>query len=96
MSRYRLPAGVRFQRWRGEEDWVLYHSGTGETMRLSEAAVAVLDILAQAPDQDRRALGAALNALMDAPLTEVELDAALEGLLRELLNHECIESPACA
>ncbi len=92
---FRIPPGVEFQRWQGGEEWVLYHSGTGETMRLSDAAVAVLDLIVEAHRLDRRVLANGLNTLMDVPLPDAEIDAALEQLLRELLSHECLERVAC-
>lgn len=92
---FRLPPGVEFQRWQGEAEWVVYHAGTGETMRLSDAAVAVLDLLAPVEGMGRDALEAGLNAMMDAPLPEAEMQAALGELLRILLSHECVERVPC-
>jgi PqqD family protein of HPr-rel-A system len=93
---YRIPPGVEFQRWQGAEEWVLYHSGTGETMRLSDAALAILDLLSQTGPMDQAALAEALNAMMDAPLSPDEIGGALGELLRMLLSHECVEQTACS
>lgn len=93
---HRIPPGVEFQRWHGGDEWVLYHSGTGETLRLSEAAVAVIDLLEQAGPMERDALADALNALMDTPLPPAEISVALGDLLRILISHECVEPVACA
>jgi PqqD family protein of HPr-rel-A system len=86
---------VEFQRWQGGDEWVIYHAGTGETLRLSAAALAVIDLLSQQGCMDQSALAAALNAMMDAPLSPEEMDAALSELLRVLLSHECVEQTAC-
>ena len=91
----RIPPGVQFERWQGETEWVLYHSGTGATVRLSDAAVAVLDLLEHAGVMDEASLVRGLNALMDNPLPEAEMGAALAGLLSDLLSHECIERVPC-
>lgn len=97
---YRIPPGVQFQRWReggpaGTGEWVVYHSGTGETLRLSEAALALLDSLMDGHPSDRARLTATLQALLDEPMPADELAAALDGLLRALLRHECIEELPC-
>ncbi len=92
---FRIPHGVEFQRWQGEDEWVIYHSGTGETMRLSEAAIAVLELLGESDGLDESALETALSAMMDAPLPTHEIHAALHELLRVLLSHECIEQAPC-
>ena len=91
----RLPLGVEFQRWQGGNEWVLYHSGTGETIRLSDAALAVLDLLAESGGLNQSAIEQALNAMMDDPLAEQEMHAAVKELLRVLLKHECIEQVPC-
>jgi len=95
-ARYRIPPSVEFQRWHGGEEWVLYHSGTGETMRLSNAALAILDLLLQTGTMDQAALAAALNAMMETPLSPEEISGALAEMLRVLLNHECVEQVACS
>lgn len=97
---YRIPPGVQFQRWRdggpdGTGEWVVYHSGTGETLRLSEAALALLESLADGGSLDREGLTSILANLLDGPLPPEELTAALDGLLRALLRHECIEALPC-
>jgi PqqD family protein of HPr-rel-A system len=92
---FRIPPSVSFQRWQGNDEWVLYHSGTGETMRLSDAAVAVLELLEEATSLDSTALASALNAMVDTPLSEKEIGAALHDLLGQLLRHECIERVTC-
>jgi len=86
---------VEFQRWCGGEDWVLYHSGTGETLRVSEAALAVLDLLSAAGTLPQDALAETLNRQMDTPLSDVEIQAALAEILRVLQRHECVEQVAC-
>lgn len=93
---YRIPPGVEFQRWQGGEEWVIYHSGTGETLRLSDAALAVIDLLSQTGPMDQSSLAEALNGMMDAPLPQEEINGALAELLRVLLGHECVEQTACA
>lgn len=92
----RIPPGVQFERWQGETEWVVYHTGTGATVRLSDAAVAVLDVLEETGQLDEARLARKLNQLMDSPLPEDEMRAALAGLLRDLLGHECIERVPCA
>lgn len=97
---YRIPPGVEFQRWceggpAGAGEWVIYHAGTGETLRLSEAAMALLDGLMAEP-RDRIGLKTWLMDLVDGPVPAEELDATLDGLLRDLLRHECIEPAPCA
>lgn len=91
----RIPPDVEFERWEGGGEWVLYHSGTGETIRLSDAALALLDLLVESGPLDRPAMARALNAMMDAPLADAEMVTALEGLLGELLAHECVEPVSC-
>lgn len=93
---YRIPPGVEFQRWHGGDEWVLYHSGTGETLRLSEAAMAVIDLLEQVSSMEQGALADALNALMDDPMPVAEISIALGELLRILISHECVEPATCA
>ena len=56
---YRIPDGVEFPRWDGGDEWVVYHSGTGETLRLSDAAVAILDLLQQTALPGHRSLARA-------------------------------------
>jgi hypothetical protein len=92
----RIPPGVQFERWQGETEWVLYHSGTGATVRLSDAAVAVLDLLEAGGALDEASLARRLNQLMDSPLTEDKMAAALVPLVRDLLGHECVERVPCA
>ena len=92
---FRIPPDVEFQRWQGEDEWVAYHSGTGETLRLSDAAIAVLDLLGQSDQLDKPAMERSLNALMDTPLPFEEMQNALNELLRVLLAHECIEPMPC-
>lgn len=93
---FRIPAGVDFLRWAGEEDWVLYHTGTGETLRLSDLALAILDLLGHRAALDRDELACGLAALFDEPLEDAELQAGLEEHMRLLLAHECIEPVSCA
>lgn len=93
-TRYRLPAGVSFQRWHegpAAEEWVVYHDGTGQTLRLSETALAILDALRAAGPLDRAAIAAALAGQLDVPADDDALQAALDGLIDGLLKHECIE-----
>jgi PqqD family protein of HPr-rel-A system len=92
---FRLPPDVDFHRWQGGDEWVIYHSGTGETLRLSDAALAVLDLLAESDPLEQAAIEQRLNTMMDVPLSEQELHAAVNGLLRILHNHECIERVPC-
>ena len=92
---FRLPPDVEFQRWEGGDEWVIYHSGTGETIRLSDAALAILDLLAEPGHLDQTAIERALHAMMDDPLDEQEMHAAVTELLRVLLKHECIEQVSC-
>lgn len=92
---FRIPPGVEFQRWQGDGEWVIYHAGTGETMRLSEAALAVLDLLAESDRLEKSAIEQALNTMMDTPIPATEMQAAASELLRVLLNHECIELVSC-
>ena len=92
---FRLPPDVEFQRWQGGDEWVLYHSGTGETIRLSDAGLAILDLLAEPDHLDQTAIERALHSMMDEPLNEQEMHAAVTELLRVLLKHECIEQVSC-
>lgn len=91
---YRLPPGVGFQRWHegpAAEEWVIYHEGTGQTLRLSEAALAILDILGRSGPLDPAGITAALAEQLDTPADDDELQAALSGLIDGLLKHELIE-----
>lgn len=90
-----IPPGADFQRWQGDGEWVIYHAGTGETMRLSEAAIAVLDLLAESDRLDKSAIEQALHAMMEAPIPAQEMQASVNELLRVLLNYECIELVSC-
>jgi hypothetical protein len=97
---YRIPPGVEFLRWReggpaGTGEWVVYHSGTGETLRLSEPALTLLDTLLDGRPRDGAQLATTLTDLIDGPVPAEELAAALDGLLRALLRHECIEALPC-
>ena len=92
---FRLPPGVDFQRWQGDDEWVIYHSGTGETIRLSDAALAILDLLAEPGHLDQTAIERALHSMMDDPPDEQEMHAAVTEVLRVLLKHECIEQVSC-
>jgi hypothetical protein len=92
---FRLPPDVDFQRWQGGDEWVIYHSGTGETIRVSDAALALLDLLATSGQQDQCAIERTLHVMIDAPISDQEMHAAVSELLRVLLNHECIEQVSC-
>ncbi len=92
---YRVPEGVEFQRWHSGGEWVVYHSGTGETLRLSEAALALLDTLLASGSLDRERLASALGGMLDAVAEPEELATATDALLRGLLDHECIEPVPC-
>ena len=92
---FRIPPGVEFQRWDSGEEWVVYHSGTGETLRLSDAAMAVIDLLSESSSLEKGTIGQSLNAQMESPLDEAELAAAVNEVLRVLLGHECIEPVSC-
>ncbi len=91
---YRLPPGVAFPRWRegpAAEEWVVYHEGTGQTLRLSAAACVLLDALARGP-LDRGRLSEALASAFADPPGPAELESALDGLLEGLVRHELIET----
>jgi PqqD family protein of HPr-rel-A system len=92
---YGIPPGVEFLRWSGGEDWVIYHTGTGETLRVSDLALAILDHLADRV-LDREALLSALADLFDESPEPAELAAGVDDHLRLLLAHECIEVRPCA
>lgn len=95
-SCYRIPAGVEFLRWNGGEEWVVYHPGTGETLRLSEGAVLILDLLKEAKSPlAADALTHALAGMMDDPPAAEVLAEATGKLVAMLLRHECIERAAC-
>lgn len=94
-SCYRIPTGVVFRRWAAEGEFVVYHSGTGETLRLSEGAVAILDLLERTAPMDAEAISRAVGDMMDDPPTPEALGDAVETLLSVLLRHECIERVAC-
>jgi hypothetical protein len=93
---YRIPEGVEFLRWHGGEEWVVYHSGTGETLRLSDGAVAIIDLLAI-----RRAPLAQIDivrelaAMMEEPAEESTMIPAVSELLRLLITHECVDPVPC-
>lgn len=92
-SHYRLPPGVEMPRWRegpAAEEWVVYHEGTGQTLRLSAAACVLLDALARGPLDRGRLYEALASALADPP-GRVELESALDGLIEGLVKHELIE-----
>jgi hypothetical protein len=93
---YRIPEGVEFLRWKGGEEWVVYHSGTGETLRLSDGAVAIIDLLAtrQAP-LSRIDIVRELVAMMDEPAEESTVIPAVSELLRVLISHECVDGVPC-
>ncbi len=98
-TRYRIPLGAGFQRWRegpAASEWVVYHDGTGQTLRLSEAALAILDALMAAGPLDPAGIATALADQLDAPADDAELQAALSGLIDGLLRHELIEPCAWA
>lgn len=92
---YRIPSGVVFQRWMGDGEFVVYHSGTGETLRLSEGAVAILDLLDRISSMSANTIADALRDMIDDPPAADALRASLETLLAMLLRHECIERVAC-
>lgn len=92
---FRIPPSIEFQRWQGDGEWVIYHAGTGDTIRLSEAALFILDLLVESGRLDQSVIEHALSAMMDVPLTGNEMQAAVQELLRVLLNHECIEKVSC-
>lgn len=96
INTWRIPVGVNFPRWReggpeGRGEWVVYHTGTGETLRLSEAAMAVLETLLERGPCDQTQLLHCLQQRLAEPLAEAELTRALEALLAVLLRHACIE-----
>ena len=92
---YCIPRDVVFQRWTGGDEFVLYHPGTGETLRLSDPAVAILDLLEQTSPMNAEALTCALADMMDDPPAPEVLADAVDSLLGVLLRHECIERVAC-
>ena len=92
---FRIPPCVEFQRWDSGEEWVVYHSGTGETLRLSDAAMAVIDLLSESSPLEKGTIAHSLNAQMESPLEEAELATAVNEVLRVLLGHECIEPASC-
>jgi PqqD family protein of HPr-rel-A system len=93
---YAIPPGVEYLRWPGDSDWVIYHTGTGETLRVSDLALAILDAVARRPALNREGLITALTTLFDEPPEAGELRASLDEHLRLLLSHECIEVRPCA
>ncbi|MBK6277801.1 MAG: hypothetical protein IPF57_06510 [Gammaproteobacteria bacterium] len=92
---YRIPDGVEFQRWDGGEEWVVYHSGTGETLRLSDGALAILDLLAEKGCLDSESLTRALAGMVDDSSSMEDLGPATTELTRVLLQYECIETAPC-
>ncbi len=74
---------------------MVYHSGTGETLRLSDAAVAILDLLEQTGPMGAEALTLSLAEMMDDPPALQILSESADKLLGVLLRHECIERAAC-
>jgi PqqD family protein of HPr-rel-A system len=93
---YRIPDGVEFLRWDGGDEWVVYHSGTGETLRLSDGALAILDVLAEKGPLDSESLTKALAEMVDDCSAMKSLGEAVSELRRVLLQHECIEEAPCA
>lgn len=92
---FRLPRSVEFQRWDGGDEWVVYHSGTGETLRLSDAAMAVIDLLSESGPLDTGSIAKRLSAQIESPMENPALARAVNDLLRVLLTHECIEPASC-
>ncbi|MCS6785510.1 MAG: HprK-related kinase A [Thiobacillaceae bacterium] len=93
MDVYRLPPGLRLPRWRAGTqagEWVVWHEGTGETLRLSAAAVQLLDRLAAGPCRRPQLRAALRDALNDPPADEL-LDLALDEFIEPLVKHELIE-----
>jgi PqqD family protein of HPr-rel-A system len=93
---FRIPPDVEFQRWQGDDDWVIYHTGTGETLRVSEMSLAILDVIAQHASLDAAGLLKALTTLFDEPPDAGELRAGMDEHMRLLLSHECVERCPCA
>lgn len=93
---YQLPRGVDLQRWFGGDEFVVYHSGTGETLRLSKAAAVILDILAESGPVDVGTLAHALLDRLDEPTRPDDLRPTLEKLLSVLVRHDCAERVACS
>jgi hypothetical protein len=93
---YRVPEGVEFLRWNGGEEWVVYHSGTGETLRLSEGALAIIDLLARRQDPVSQIdIMRELAAMMDEQAEESAMVLAVSELLRVLIGHECVDPVLC-
>ncbi len=92
---YVIPSGVEFLRWSGDGDWVIYHTGTGETLRVSDLALAILDHIERQPAVGRDRLMRALAALFDEVPEPGELAARVDECVRLLLSHECIERCPC-
>lgn len=93
---YRIPDHVEFLRWDGGDEWVVYHSGTGETLRLSDGAVAILDLLQHSGPLGPTALAQALTGMMEVAPAVENVAEATAALVRALMQHECIEQVPCA
>lgn len=92
---YRIPDGVEFLHWDGGDEWVVYHSGTGETLRLSDGAVTILELLKNSRVLSRATLAQAIFEIMVEPAAIETVAEATDNLVNVLLQHECIEPVPC-
>lgn len=86
-THWRVPAGTKliWRRWPGEDEYVFYHSATGDTHRLSELAGLVLEeILAGRGDR-----GALIQWLREQG--DSTPDATLDHVFAGLAQLEFIE-----
>ena len=92
---YRIPEGVSFERWNGGGEWVVFHTGTGETLRLSDAAVVVLETLMRLGPQTADTLAQELAGSLVEDPGDAAVMAATSEILRALAAQECIDEVRC-
>lgn len=81
------PASVTWRRW--EDDWIIYHSVSGDTIQLDPIAAVTLMCL-EAEPFDLAALTAQVAVELDLPVGET-LSTKLAGVLDELARLGLIE-----
>lgn len=80
-THWRVPASAKltWRRWPGEDEYVFYHGGTGDTHRLSELAGVIMEQALAGPPVDSAELMQWLLEQGDAA-AEATLDHVFAGL----------------